>query len=115
MTTGRPYHAGNTLAEVMERTLVEYLGVWVRWIEGKAHNQRENAANTTALLRPDGIDAVSLVALAASGLAHAALEPTGVFLVQAATRFPAVTAVRSWSTCYRRRGAWPPARMRFTK
>lgn len=58
---GRPDGGELSEAETMRRALVADFGVPVRWVEGESNTTRENARNSAALLKRDGVGHVLLV------------------------------------------------------
>ncbi len=61
LVTGGPTPEGVTLAAVMARSLAEDFGMPVRWTEPKALDTWENAADSAAVLKADGVRSVYLV------------------------------------------------------
>jgi uncharacterized SAM-binding protein YcdF (DUF218 family) len=58
---GVPGGGSHSEAELMADILKREYGVNVRWIEAKSMNTAENASNSIAILKPDGITRVVLV------------------------------------------------------
>jgi uncharacterized SAM-binding protein YcdF (DUF218 family) len=62
LVSGGPLRPGDTpVAAVMARTLERDFHVPVRWIEGRSETTWENAANSAAILLPEGVRSVYLV------------------------------------------------------
>ncbi|WP_426955495.1 YdcF family protein [Muricoccus radiodurans] len=62
LVTGGPLSEGATpIAVLMARSLDSDFGVAVRWVEDRAADTRENAANSIALLRAEGISSAYVV------------------------------------------------------
>ncbi len=62
LVSGGVAHPGETsIASVMARTLEHDFHVPVRWIEGRSRTTWENAADSAAMLRPEGVRSVYLV------------------------------------------------------
>ncbi len=96
LVTGGPLRPGETpVAAVMARTLDRDFHVPVRWIEGRAETTWENAADSAALLLPEGVRSVYVVTHAwherrsVLSFRHFGLAPT-VFSV------PADVVTGSW-------------------
>jgi uncharacterized SAM-binding protein YcdF (DUF218 family) len=86
LVSGGAVHGGTEEALVMKRALEEEFGVAVRWVENRSRDTHTNARLTAAILLPQGITRVVLVAhgfdmprataeLAAAGL-HVTPAPT---------------------------------------
>ena len=91
VTGGRPRNATQPVAESMRRALVEDFKVPVRWVEGRARTTRENAEQSAALLRAEGIDTIYLVTHAVHmRRAQEAFERARLTVLPAATLFTAI-------------------------
>jgi uncharacterized SAM-binding protein YcdF (DUF218 family) len=90
VTGARPRNAAQPMAESMRRALVEDFKVPVRWVEGRARTTHENAEQSAALLRAEGIDTIYLVTHAVHmRRAQEAFERARLTVVPAATMFTA--------------------------
>jgi uncharacterized SAM-binding protein YcdF (DUF218 family) len=88
VTGGRPRDSAQSIAESMRRALVEDFGVPVRWVEGRARTTYENAEQSAALLRAEGIDTIYLVTHAVHmRRAQEVLERSRLTVIPAATGF----------------------------
>jgi uncharacterized SAM-binding protein YcdF (DUF218 family) len=75
-------------ADAMAAALREDFGVPVKWIEGKSRNTAENAAFSTALLKPDAVRRVLLVTDAMHmARSRTAFQRAGLDVVAAPTLF----------------------------
>jgi uncharacterized SAM-binding protein YcdF (DUF218 family) len=75
----------------MRRALVEDFGVPVRWVEGQARTTYENAEQSAAMLRAEGIDTIYLVTHAVHMLrSQEAFERARLTVVPAATVFTSI-------------------------
>ena len=61
VTGGPTWQGGTPVGIVMARSLREDFGVNVRWVESRSLDTWENARDSAALLRPDGIHTVLVV------------------------------------------------------
>ncbi len=61
VTGGPAWQGGTPVGIVMARSLREDFGVKVRWVESRSLDTWENARDSAALLRPDGIRTVLVV------------------------------------------------------
>ena len=62
LVTGGSVLGGEPEAKLMQQSLMSEFGVGVRWTEERSRNTYENAVNSAAILRAQGIDRVVLVA-----------------------------------------------------
>jgi uncharacterized SAM-binding protein YcdF (DUF218 family) len=62
MVVGGTLRSGPTEAALMRNALEHEFGVHVRWAEDRSRNTHENAVNTAAILLPEGVHEVVLVA-----------------------------------------------------
>lgn len=91
VTGGLFRHATQPLATLMREALVEDFGVPVRWVEGRALTTHENAEQSAAMLRAEGIKTIYLVTHAAHMLrSQEAFEQAGLAVVPAATVFTSI-------------------------
>ncbi len=87
LVTGGPTQEGPTLAAVMARSLAEDFGVPVRWTEPAAMDTWENAADSAAMLKADGVHSIYLVTHAwHMPRALAAFARTGIAVTAAPVR-----------------------------
>jgi uncharacterized SAM-binding protein YcdF (DUF218 family) len=88
LVSGGTVFGGRTEAELMQEALAQEYGVTVRWAEARSRTTHENAVESAAMLRADGINSVVLVVhsfdvprataeFAAQGIATLA-APTGI-------------------------------------
>jgi uncharacterized SAM-binding protein YcdF (DUF218 family) len=85
---------GDSLAEVMARSLREDFGIKEVWLEDESRNTEENARFSQALLAQKGIDHVFLVTQAFHmPRAVAIFEQMGLKVTPAPTQFDSVTGV----------------------
>lgn len=61
LVTGGVVSKGTPEAEVMRESLHQEFGVTARWVEAQSRNTRENARNSAAMLKADGITHALLV------------------------------------------------------
>ena len=91
VTGGRPRNAAQPMAESMRRALVEDFKVPVRWVEGRARTTHENAEQSAALLRAEGIGTIYLVTHAVHmRRSQEAFERSRLTVVPAATVFTSI-------------------------
>ena len=91
VTGGRLRNAARPVAESMRQALVEDFGVPVRWVEGHARTTYENAEQSAAMLRAEGIDTVYLVTHAVHMLrSQEAFERARLTVVPAGTGFTSI-------------------------
>lgn len=91
VTGGLVRHAMHPLAELMRQALVEDFGASVRWVESRALNTFENAEQSAAILRAEGINTIYLVTHAAHMVrSQEAFERAGLAVVPAATVFTSI-------------------------
>ncbi len=62
LVTGGSVTGGETEAKLMKQSLESEFGVDVNWVEDQSRNTRENAIRSAAILQPQGIHRVVLVA-----------------------------------------------------
>jgi uncharacterized SAM-binding protein YcdF (DUF218 family) len=62
LVTGGSVSGGETEAKLMQQSLEREFGVDVKWAEDQSRNTRENAIRSAAILKPQGILRVVLVA-----------------------------------------------------
>ncbi len=85
---GKPDGTGLSEAETMRRVLRDEFGVAVRWVEGESDNTRENALNSAAMLKREGVTRVLLVTHAwHMPRAWRAFEAAGIGVSPAPTLF----------------------------
>jgi uncharacterized SAM-binding protein YcdF (DUF218 family) len=91
VTGGLFRHAMQPVAELMRQALVEDFGVPVRWVERRALTTYENAEQSAAMLRAEGINTIYLVTHAAHMVrSQEAFEQAGLAVVPAATVFTSI-------------------------
>ena len=89
LVSGGTVSRGAAEAPLMRDCLVTEFGVPVRWTEDASRNTRENAQRTAALLRPDGVRTVVLVAHALDmPRARAEFEAAGLVVLPAPVALP---------------------------
>ena len=100
LVSGGPRSA--PVAESMRRALVEDFGVPVRWVEGHARTTYENAENSAAMLRAEGIDTIYLVTHAVHMLrSQESFERARLTVVPAATVFTVTDPVAKPGVSFR--------------
>lgn len=89
LVTGGSVYGGETEAKLMRDALENEFGVPVRWAEARSRTTHENAVNSAAMLRSEGIDRVVLVAHSMDmPRATAEFKANGIVVVPAPTGIP---------------------------